>query len=197
MFNEDIIEWRRQSTNHKAWAQFNIFFHKYHHKQSKVVTTFRKGGYTSVVQNIYCVPPPPPEEHHDAIDHIKNTVQGIQVQIYDLEGIAQTNIFLTSLNTAVIFQLAKMTVTVNSMQAQLKMLTSASKNQTSSKRKYYCWSCVSNYTHGSKTCSYKKSGHQDEAYYKKRLDRSKNKCVNGGMGRKWIKFKLVTLELIY
>ena len=70
------------------------------------------------------------------------------------------------------------TVTMNAMQAQLKVLTVALTIQKISKRKYYCWSCGSNYTHGSKTLSSKKSGHQDEDYYKKRLGGSKK-------GREW------------
>ena len=61
MLNEDIIEWTRQTTIQKTWAHFNIFFRQAHFKQRKVVKTSGKGGYTTVVQNIYCVPPPPTE----------------------------------------------------------------------------------------------------------------------------------------
>ena len=66
-------------------------------------------------------------------------------------------------------QLAQMTVTMNSMQAQLKKLDSAQNNQAIPKKKHYCWSCGRNYTHGRKTFPAKKAGHQEEAYYKKRI----------------------------
>ena len=75
----------------------------------------------------------------------------MQTQGYDLEGLAQANVVLTSSNSAVMAQLAQMTVTMNAMQAQLKTLSSDPINQTRSKRKYYCWSCMSNHNHGSKT----------------------------------------------
>ena len=66
-------------------------------------------------------------------------------------------------------QLAQMNVTMNNIQAQLNILSSAPNNQPRSKRNHYFWSCSINYTHGSKTCSANKAGHQEEAYYKKRL----------------------------
>ena len=65
---------------------------------------------------------------------------------------------------------------MNAIQAQLNILSLATNNQTRSKRKYYCWSCGSNYTYESKTCSTKKEGHQEEAYYNKRLGGSKKGC---------------------
>ena len=66
-------------------------------------------------------------------------------------------------------QLSQINVTINSMQSQLKTLDYAQKNQAMPKRNYYFWSCGSNYTHRSKTCSSKKLGHQDDAYYKERM----------------------------
>ena len=56
------------------------------------------------------------------------------MQIYELEKLAQSNSFLTMLNTAVMEKLAQMTVTVNAMQAQLKRLVYAPTNQTMSNR---------------------------------------------------------------
>ena len=86
-----------------------------------------------------------------------------------MEGPTQANAFLTSPKTAVTEKLVQTTVIMNAMQAQLKTLAAALTNQIILKSKYYCWSCGINYTHRSKTCSSKKSGHQDEAYYKKIL----------------------------
>ena len=73
-------------------------------------------------------------------------------------------------------QLAQMTVVVNAMQAQLKTRASSPKNQTRSKRNYYCCICGSTYTHGSKTWSSKKPWHQEEAYHKKLLSVRKKGC---------------------
>ena len=69
----------------------------------------------------------------------------------DMEGLAQANSVLISLNMAVMKQLAQMTVTMKIMQTQLKTLLSAPKNQTRPNSKYYCCSCRLNYNHGSKT----------------------------------------------
>ena len=93
----------------------------------------------------------------------------MQMYSYELEGLAQANSVLTSSNSAVMAQLAQMNVTMNDMQAQLKILSLAPNNQTRSKRKYYCFSCRSNYTHGSKTWAANKAGRQEDAYYKTRL----------------------------
>ena len=82
---------------------------------------------------------------------------------------AQANAVLTRSNSAVMAQLAHMTVTMNTMQAQLKTLASAQINQARPKIKVYCWSYGINFTHGRKTCSANKAGHQEEAYYKKRV----------------------------
>ena len=66
-----------------------------------------------------------------------------------MERLAQANEVLTSYNTAVMAQLAQMTMTMNDMQEHLKMLASAPTNQTSSNRKYYCWICAIKYIHRS------------------------------------------------
>ena len=132
-----------------------------------------KGGYTAAVQKIYGVLPPLTEEHHEAIDNLHTIIQVMQTHSYDLEGLAQANSFLTISNTALMMQLAHMNVTMNAMQEQLKKLASATTNQKMSKRKYYCCIFGSNYAHGSKNCSAKKSGNQEEACYNKRLGGSK------------------------
>ena len=60
----------------------------------------------------------------------------MQTQDYDMGGLAQANVVLTSSNSAVMAQLAHMTVTMNAMQAQLKTLTSAQTNQARPKIKF-------------------------------------------------------------
>ena len=149
-FNDYIKEWRRQSDDLKTWENI-IFFHQAHQERKRVVTTAGKGGYTATVKKIYGAPPPSPEEHHEAIKDIQTIVHGMQTQGYDLEGLAQANAVLTRSNSAVMKQLAKTTMTMNAMQAQLKTLASAQNNQAMPKRKFYCWSCGRNFTHGSKT----------------------------------------------
>ena len=111
---------------------------------------------------MYGVLPPHTEEHYEVIDNLNTIVQVMQTQSYDLEGMAQGNAVLNRFNSAVMVQLAQMNVTMNATKAQINILSSAPTNETRSKRKYYCWSCGSNYTHGSKTCSAKKAGHQEE-----------------------------------
>ena len=59
------------------------------------------------------------------------------MQSYELEVLEQGNAVLTSLNAAVMAQLAQMNVTMNAMLPQLKTLTSAPAKKLS-KRKYYC-----------------------------------------------------------
>ena len=93
-----------------------------------------------------------------------------------MEGLAQANEVLTCSNTEVMAQLAQTNVTMNAMQAQLKTLSTTSKNPTISKRKYYCWSCGRNFTHGSKTFYSKKTWHKKEAYYKRRLRGCEKGC---------------------
>ena len=105
------------------------------------------------MKNIYSIPPTPTEDHHGEIYDIHTIVQGMQTQSYDMEGMAQANAVLNSSNSEVVTQLAHMTVTMNNMQEKLNTLASNQTNQTSPKRKHYCWSCGRNYTHGSKTCS--------------------------------------------
>ena len=69
-----------------------------------------------------------------------------------------------------------MTVTLNDMEAQLKTLVSAQNYQARKKRKFYCWSCGRNFTHGRKTWSATKAGHQEEAYYRKSMGGSEKGC---------------------
>ena len=88
----------------------------------RAVTSAGKRRYTLAVQNIYNVPSPPPEEHHKAINNFNAIVQGMQTQSYELEGLAQSNAVLTSSNSAVMVQLAQLTVAMNAMQAQMKTL---------------------------------------------------------------------------
>ena len=128
------------------------------------------------MQNVYGAPPPPLEEHHEAIEDIQKILQGMQTQIYDLEGLAQANAVLTISNSAVMAQLSQITVTMNAMQAQLKTLSYSQTNQARPKSKHYFWSCRSNYTHGSKTLSSNKAGHKDDAYYKKIMGGSEKVC---------------------
>ena len=66
-----------------------------------------------------------------------------------------------------------MTEMLDSMQTQLKTFSSAKTDPTSTNRKYYCWSCGKNYTHGSKTCLAKETCHKEYVQYKKRLGGSK------------------------
>ena len=80
-----------------------------------MVTTAVKVGYTATLQNIYSEPPSSPEDHHEAIEYIQTIVQGIQTQVCNLEGLAQANAVLTTLNSAVMAQLEQMTMTMNSM----------------------------------------------------------------------------------
>ena len=79
----------------------------------------------------------------------------------------ESNAVLTSFNSAGMEHLAQMTMTMNVIQAQLKTLSLTSTNPTRTKRKFYCWSCGSNFNQGSKTFPDNKTGHKEEAYYKK------------------------------
>ena len=100
----------------------------------------------------------------------------MQTQSYEPEGLVQSNAVLTIYKSAVMAQLAHMTVTVDAMQVQLNTLSSAQTNETRPKRNHYCWSCRINYTHGGGNWSSTKAGHQDEAYYKKRMGGSEKEC---------------------
>ena len=51
-------------------------------------------------------------------------VQVIQKQEYELEGLSQSNVILTSSNAGLMAHLAQMTVTMNAMQVQLPTLVS-------------------------------------------------------------------------
>ena len=115
MFNEDIREWRWQTMDLKPWDNYNALLQQAQRKQNRAVKTTGKGGYTAAVQNIYSVPPPPPEENHEAIEKINTIDQGMQMQSYDLEGLAQANAVLTSSNSVVMAQLAQMNVTMKTM----------------------------------------------------------------------------------
>ena len=181
ILNYDIIEWRQQSANLKTWEKYKLFSHRAYREQKRAVTTTGKGGYTAKVQNIYGAPPPSTEENNEAIEDIQTIVQGMQTQGYNLEGLAQANAVLTIPNSAVMAQLAHMTVTMNTMLAQLKTLPSEKNNQARTNRKFYCWSCGGNFTHGRKTCSEKKTGYQEEVYYKKGWAAVKRE-VNDGWG---------------
>ena len=86
-----------------------------------------------------------------------------------LEVLSQANVVLTSSNFAVMSQLEQMNLSMKYIQAQFKTLASAQTNQARPKVKFYCWIHGRNFTHGSKTCSEKKAGHQEEAYYKKSM----------------------------
>ena len=118
----------------------------------------------------------------------------MQTQGYNLEGLAQANAILTSSNYTIMAQLAQMIVTMKAMHAQLKTLASAKTNQASPKRKFYCWSCGSNFTHGSKTWSAKKAGHQEEAYYKKIFGGSEKGCA-WRLGAKGNKIKIINPKI--
>ena len=160
MFNKYIREWIHQS----------------HDQKRRAFTATGKGKYTVAVQNIYGVPPPPTEDHHEAIDNLNAIIKGMQTQSCELEVMAKSNEVLTRSNSAFMEQFAQTTLTMNSIQAQIRILSSAPTNQTRSNRTYYFQSFRSNYTHGSKTQSAKKAGHQEEAYYKKRLGGRKKGC---------------------
>ena len=149
MFNKDIRYWGILSTNQDTWANYKTFSHQTHCKQRRAVITTWKGGYTKVVQNIYGVPLSHPEENHEVIDNLNTIVQGIQTQSYDMDGMAQSNAVFPRFNSAVMAQLVQMSVTMNSTKVQLRILSPDTTNKTRSKRKYYCWSCGSNYNHGS------------------------------------------------
>ena len=141
-----------------------------HREQKRAVTTAGKGGCNVTVKNIYGSPHHhTPEEHHDVIEDIQKIVQGMQTLCYEMEGPAQANAVLTRSNSAAMTQLKQMNVMMNAMQAQLNTLASEQTNQEWPKRNHFCWSCGRNYTHGNKTSSTKKGGHQEEAHHKKRM----------------------------
>ena len=79
----------------------------------------------------------------------------MRTQGYYMKGQEQANAVLTSLNYAVMAQLAQMTLTMNTMRAQLKTIASAQNNQERPKIKVYYCSCWINFTHRSNTCSLK------------------------------------------
>ena len=160
----------------RGGKNINCFPTKRIESKKRAVTTAGKGGFTSTVQNIYGAPIPSTEEHHEAIEDIQKIVQGMRIPGYDLEGLAKANAVLTRSKSAVMVQLAHMNVIMNAMQAQLQSLASAKNNQARPKRRFYCRSCGRNFTHGSKTCSEKKAGHQEEVYYKIMMGGSEKGC---------------------
>ena len=100
----------------------------------------------------------------------------MQTQSYELEGLAQANAFLTSSNSWFMKTFAHTNVTMNAMQAHLKTLSLTITNPTRTKIKFYCRISGNNFTHGSKTCSDKKTGHKEEAYRKNLLGGSEKRC---------------------
>ena len=84
IFNDDIREWRRQSSDLKMWAKYIYFFHQAHQEQKIAVTTAGKVRYIATFQNIYGAPWPSPEEHHEVIKDIQIIVQGMKTQGYKL-----------------------------------------------------------------------------------------------------------------
>ena len=81
--------------------------------------------YRGGAKYIWYTAPPPQKEHNKAINYIHTIVQGMKTQSYDLEGLAQSNTVITSSNSEVMTQLSQMTVIMNAMQRQLKILSSA------------------------------------------------------------------------
>ena len=159
-FNEYIWEWLRQSNEIKIWASLKSWFHRAHREQISAVITTGKGIYNAAVNNKYIVPPPPPEDHYQAIEWFETIVHGKKNQSYRLELPTQANAVFTSSNSSVISQLAQSTVTINVIQAQLKTLSETSTDTTITERKFYCWGCGCNFTHGIKPWSAKKTGHK-------------------------------------
>ena len=145
-------------------------------QQRRSVNTTGKGVYTMMLHNIYGVPWPQPEERHRSIDSRNTIVQGMQNKSYEMRGMAQANSVLTSSNSVFMAQLAQTTATMNVIQAQLETLFATSTIPTITKRKYYYWSCRSNYNNGRKIWSSKKTGHKEEVYHKKRLRGSEKWC---------------------
>ena len=58
IFNNNICEWRRQTTDQKTWAKYNLFLHRVHQEQRRAVTTGGKVDYTVTVKNVFGAPPP-------------------------------------------------------------------------------------------------------------------------------------------
>ena len=77
IFNDDIRECRRQSSDLKTWAKYKLFSHQKHREKKRSVTTAGKHGYTATVQNIYGASLSSPEDHHEVIEDIHTILQGI------------------------------------------------------------------------------------------------------------------------
>ena len=89
---------------------------------------------------------------------------------------SQVNALLASLNSSVMAQLAKMAAIIIAMQAQLNTISATSTNSTRTNMKYYCSRCGINFTHGSKTCSSKKTCHKKQSHCKKTLEDIEKGC---------------------
>ena len=50
IFNDNIHEWRRQTTDQKKWAKYKLFFNRSHQEQRRAITTAGKGCYTATVK---------------------------------------------------------------------------------------------------------------------------------------------------
>ena len=75
IFNNNIREWRRQSSELKTWAKYKLFFHRKHREKKIAVTNAGKLRYTATVQNIYGESLSSPEEHYEVFDDIQTIVQ--------------------------------------------------------------------------------------------------------------------------
>ena len=53
----------------------------------------KRGIHRGGTENLWCNAPPP-EEHHKAIDNLNTTVQVINTQSYEMEGLVQANAVL-------------------------------------------------------------------------------------------------------
>ena len=104
-----------------------------HREHIRAVTTTGNRGYTSAVHNIYSIPPPPQEENHEVIESLYKISQGMQTKSYKLEGLAKANTIIISSNSSVMAQLAKLAVSMNGTQVQMKTLEETSTNPTRKK----------------------------------------------------------------
>ena len=137
-----------------------------------------KGVHCMGAENLWCISPPPsPEDHHETINPLHTIAQVIQNQGYEVDGMVHSNSVRISSKSAMMAQLAQLTIDMVKMQSQIKTLSSSS--TTISKRK--CYFCIygSNFSHGNKTCTTKKSGHKDEAYCKKYYGADKRGANDG------------------
>ena len=177
-FNYDIREWGWKPADLKTWTKYKLFFHWAHWEQKIVATTVGKGGYTATVQNIYSAPPPFPEEHHEVIKDIQKLCRECEHKDtrwkYWHKKYSPCQLELRGNGTVGTDEFDHESHACATEKTRL-----STKKTSETKRKFYCWSCWRNFTHGSKTCSAKKSVHQEEAYYKKwwvAVKRDANDC---------------------